>query len=166
MEKHILEDLVLLTDLRIDTTSTNIRELRSIINERVCNKTSADLTILLQSFGFKYGAPKDSDYVFDVRCLPNPYWEPSLRDLSGKDTEVIEFLQSHDEVIEMIDSISSFVKKWLPLFIKENRSYLSVSIGCTGGHHRSVHVTEYLSNRLNTFQDTHVSVRHRDLEIS
>ena len=166
MEKHILEDLVLLADLRIDTTATNVRELRSIINERVCKKTSADLTILLQSFGFKYGAPKDSDYVFDVRCLPNPYWEHSLRDLSGKDTEVIEFLQSHDDVIEMIDSISSFVKKWLPLFIKENRSYLSVSIGCTGGHHRSVHVTEYLSTRLDSFQDTHVSVRHRDLEIS
>jgi UPF0042 nucleotide-binding protein len=166
MEKDILEDLVLLTDLRIDTTSTNIRELRSIINERVCNKTSADLTILLQSFGFKYGAPKDSDYVFDVRCLPNPYWENSLRDLSGKDTEVIEFLQSHDDVIEMIDSISNFIKKWLPSFIKENRSYLSVSIGCTGGHHRSVHVAEYISNRLDTFEDTHVSVRHRDLEIS
>lgn len=164
MEKHILEDLVLLADLRIDTTSTNVRQLRSIINERVCKKTSADLTILLQSFGFKYGVPKDSDYVFDVRCLPNPYWEKSLRDLSGKDTEVIEYLQSHNDVIEMIDSLASFIEKWLPLFIKENRSYLSVSVGCTGGHHRSVHVTEYLSNRLHTFKDAHVSVRHRDLE--
>ncbi len=166
MEKQILEDLVLLADLRIDTTSTNVRQLRSIINERVCKKTSANLTILLQSFGFKYGVPKDSDYVFDVRCLPNPYWEKSLRDLSGKDIEVIEFLQSHNEVTQMIDSISAFIEKWLPLFIKENRSYLSVSIGCTGGHHRSVHVSEYISNRLKNFQDTHVSVRHRDLEAS
>jgi len=164
MEKHILEDLVLLADLRIDTTSTNVRELRSIITEQVCKKDSSELTILLQSFGFKYGVPKDSDYVFDVRCLPNPYWEKSLRDLSGKDAEVIEYLQSHDEVKQMIDSISNFIKTWLPLFTTENRSYLSVSIGCTGGHHRSVHVTEYLSNRFNDFNDTHVSVRHRDLE--
>lgn len=164
MEKHILEDLVLIADLRIDTTATNVRQLRSIINDRVCKKTSANLTILLQSFGFKYGVPKDSDYVFDVRCLPNPYWEKSLRELTGKDTEVIEFLQSHDEVTKMIDSIAEFIEKWLPLFIKENRSYLSVSIGCTGGHHRSVHVTEYLSNRFSNFKDTHISVRHRDLE--
>lgn len=164
MEKHLLEDLVLLADLRIDTTSTNVRELRSIITEQVCRKDSSELTILLQSFGFKYGVPKDSDYVFDVRCLPNPYWENSLRELSGKDTEVIKYLQSHEEVTEMIDSISSFIGKWLPLFAKENRSYLSVSIGCTGGHHRSVHVTEYLSDRFRNFKDTHVSIRHRDLE--
>ncbi len=138
MEKHILEDLVLLADLRIDTTSTNVRELRSIITEQVCKKISSELTILLQSFGFKYGVPNDSDYVFDVRCLPNPYWEKTLRELTGKNTEVIEFLQSHDEVKQMIDSISGFIEKWLPHFAKENRSYLSVSIGCTGGHHRSV----------------------------
>jgi Predicted P-loop-containing kinase len=165
MEKHILEDLVLLADLRIDTSSTNVRELRSIVTEQVCRKDSSELTILLQSFGFKYGVPNDSDYVFDVRCLPNPYWEKSLRELSGKDPEVIEYLQSHEEVKQMIESISSFMEKWVPLFAKENRSYLSVSIGCTGGHHRSVHVTEYLSDQLSKFKDTHVSLRHRDLEI-
>ncbi|MDH3607779.1 MAG: RNase adapter RapZ [Gammaproteobacteria bacterium] len=164
MEKHILEDLVLLADLRIDTTSTNVRELRSIITEQVCKKISSELTILLQSFGFKYGVPNDSDYVFDVRCLPNPYWEKTLRELTGKNTEVIEFLQSHDEVKQMIDSISGFIEKWLPHFAKENRSYLSVSIGCTGGHHRSVYVTEYLSKHFSDFKDTHVSIRHRDLE--
>lgn len=164
MEKHILEDLVLLADLRIDTTSTNVRELRAIITEQVCKKISAGLTILLQSFGFKYGVPNDSDYVFDVRCLPNPYWEKNLRELSGKDPDVIEYLQSYDEVKQMIDSIGSFIEKWLPLFARENRSYLSVSIGCTGGHHRSVHVTEYLSERLAGFKDTHISVRHRDLD--
>jgi len=164
MEKNILEDLVLLADLRIDTTSTNVRELRSIITEQVCKKDSSELTILLQSFGFKYGVPNNSDYVFDVRCLPNPYWENSLRELTGKESEVIEFLQSHDDVKKMIESISTFIEKWLPLFAKENRSYLSVSIGCTGGRHRSVHVTEYLSNRFSKFEDTHVSVRHRDLD--
>ncbi len=164
MEKHILEDLVLLADLRIDTTSTNVRELRAIITEQVCKKISSALTILLQSFGFKFGVPNDSDYVFDVRCLPNPYWEKSLRDLTGKDTEVIDFLQSHDEVTQMIRSISEFIEKWLPLFAKENRSYLSVSIGCTGGHHRSVHITESLAKHFEDFKDTHISVRHRDLE--
>jgi UPF0042 nucleotide-binding protein len=165
MEKHILEDLVLLADLRIDTTSTNVRELRTIITEQVCKKISSELTILLQSFGFKYGVPNDSDYVFDVRCLPNPYWEKNLRELSGKDPDVIEYLQSYDEVKEMIDSIESFIEKWLPLFARDNRSYLSVSIGCTGGHHRSVHVAEYLSERLGGFNDTHISVRHRDLDV-
>ena len=164
MEKRILEDLVLLADLRIDTTSTNVRELRAIITEQVCKKTSSALTILLQSFGFKFGIPNDSDYVFDVRCLPNPYWEKSLRNLTGKDTEVINFLQSHDEVKQMIRSISEFIEKWLPLFAKENRSYLSVSIGCTGGHHRSVHITEFLAQHFENFNDTHISVRHRDLE--
>lgn len=165
MEKHILEDLVLLADLRIDTSSTNVRELRTIITEQVCKKISAGLTILLQSFGFKYGVPNDSDYVFDVRCLPNPYWEKNLRELSGRDPDVIEYLQSYEEVKQMIDSIGSFIEKWLPLFARENRSYLSVSIGCTGGHHRSVHVTEYLSERLGGFKDTHISVRHRDLDV-
>ncbi len=164
MEKHILEDLVLLADLRIDTTSTNVRELRAIITDQVCKKVFSNLTILLQSFGFKYGVPNDSDYVFDVRCLPNPYWEKSLRELTGTDIDVINFLQSHDEVKEMIDSIAKFVKKWLPLFIKENRSYLSVSIGCTGGQHRSVHITEFLAKRLDNINDTHVSIRHRNLE--
>ncbi|MEM7400742.1 MAG: RNase adapter RapZ [Pseudomonadota bacterium] len=164
MEKHILEDLVLLADLRIDTTSTNVRELRAIITEQVCKKVFSNLTILLQSFGFKYGVPNDSDYVFDVRCLPNPYWEKSLRELTGTDIDVINFLQSHDEVKEMIDSIAKFVERWLPLFIKENRSYLSVSIGCTGGQHRSVHITEFLAKRLENINDTHVSIRHRNLE--
>jgi len=166
MEKHILEDLVLLADLRIDTTSTNVRELRSIITEQVCKKDSSQLTILLQSFGFKYGVPNDSDYVFDVRCLPNPYWEKSLRELSGKDPEVIEYLQSHDDVIQMIKSISEYLRKWIPSFVKENRSYLSVSIGCTGGHHRSVHVAENLSERLSDLKDTHISLRHRDLDVN
>jgi len=164
MEKHLLEDLVLLADLRIDTTSTNVRELRAIITEQVCNKISAELTILLQSFGFKHGVPNDSDYVFDVRCLPNPYWEKSLRELTGQDKEVVEYLQSHDEVKQMIDSIASFIEKWLPLFIKENRSYLSVSIGCTGGQHRSVHIAEYLAKRFKDIDDTHASIRHRNLE--
>jgi len=165
MEKQILGEVTLLADLRIDTTSTNVRQLRSIITEQVCRKKSTKLTILLQSFGFKYGVPNDSDYVFDVRCLPNPYWEQHLRKLTGHDSEVIDYLQSHDEVKQMIASISDFIGHWLPHFVRENRSYLSVSIGCTGGQHRSVHIAEYLATRFRKFEDKHVSVRHRDLEL-
>ncbi len=165
MEKQILGEVTLLADLRIDTTATNVRQLRSIITAQVCGKKSTKLTILLQSFGFKYGVPNDSDYVFDVRCLPNPYWEQHLRKLTGHDPEVIEYLQSHPEVKQMIDSISSFIEHWLPQFVRENRSYLSVSIGCTGGQHRSVHIAEYLADRFMKFDDKHVSVRHRDLEL-
>ena len=164
MEKQILGEVTLLADLRIDTTSTNVRQLRAIITDQVCGKKSTKLTILLQSFGFKHGVPNDSDYVFDVRCLPNPYWEQHLRKLTGHDHEVIEYLQSHAEVNTMIDSIGDFIEHWLPYFVSENRSYLSVSIGCTGGQHRSVHIAEFLADRFKKFKDKHVSVRHRDIE--
>ena len=165
MEKQILGEVTLLADLRIDTTATNVRQLRSIITAQVCGKKSTKLTILLQSFGFKYGVPNDSDYVFDVRCLPNPYWEQHLRKLTGHDPQVIDYLQSHAEVNQMIESINSFIENWLPHFVRENRSYLSVSIGCTGGQHRSIHIAEYLADRFRKFDDIHVSVRHRDLEL-
>ncbi len=165
MEKSILEDVVLLADLRIDTSATNVRELRAIINEQVCRKKSSKLTILIQSFGFKHGVPNDSDYVFDVRCLPNPYWEQSLRSLTGKDPEVIEYLQSHHEVKQMITTIGDFIEQWLPYFVRENRSYLTVSMGCTGGQHRSVHIAEFTSERFKSFDEIDVSVRHRDLKL-
>jgi len=164
MEKKILGEVTLLADLRIDTTSTNVRQLRSIITDQVCGKISSKLTILLQSFGFKHGVPNDSNYVFDVRCLPNPYREQHLRKLTGCDPEVIEYLQSHTEVKQMIDAISGFIEQWLPLFIQENHSYLSVSIGCTGGQHRSVHIAEYVANRFQSFEGKQISIRHRDLE--
>ena len=125
-EKKILGEVTLLADLRVDTTSTNVRQLRTIITKQVCGKKSTKITILLQSFGFKYGVPNDSDYVFDVRCLPNPYWEHRLRKLTGHDAEVIDYLQSHAEVTQMIDSIGIFIEQWLPLFIQENRSYFSI----------------------------------------
>ena len=100
-----------------------------------------------------------------MRCLPNPYWEQHLRKLNGHDDEVIDYLQSHDEVKQMIDSIGSFIENWLPHFTRENRSYLSVSIGCTGGQHRSVHIAECLADRFRTIEGKDVSVRHRDLEL-
>lgn len=164
MEKEILTEVILLADLRIDTTATNVRQLRKIINEQVCRNNSSGLTVLLQSFGFKYGVPYDSDYVFDVRCLPNPFWEQHLRKLTGHDPAVIDYLQSHDEVKQMLDAIGNFIEMWLPSFAQENRSYLTVSIGCTGGQHRSVHIAEYLAKRFSNFGDKNILVRHRDLE--
>jgi len=164
-EKKILADVIMLADFRIDTTTSNVRQLRKIITEQVCRKSTSGLTILLQSFGFKYGVPNDSDYVFDVRCLPNPFWEPALRKLTGNDSAVIDYLQSHDDVKQMLDAIGNFIEMWLPSFEEENRSYLSVSIGCTGGQHRSVHIAEFLAKRFRNFDNKNVSVRHRDLEV-
>ena len=164
-EKQILEEVILLAALRIDTTSTNVRQLRFLISEHVNTENTSNLTILLQSFGYKYGVPNDSDYVFDVRCLPNPYWEQKLRKLTGHDQNVIDYLQSHEEVKQMINSIRNFVEQWLPHFEKENRSYLSISIGCTGGQHRSVHIAEVLADIFQKFETNSVSVRHRDLEL-
>ncbi len=163
-EKQILSEVVLLADICIDTTLTNVRQLRSVITDRVCKNRSATLTLLLQSFGFKYSVPNDSNYVFDVRFLPNPYWEQHLRSLSGNHPEVIDYLQSHEEVRQMIISIGDFIEYWAPYFSRESRNYLSVSIGCTGGQHRSVHITEFLADRFRKSADKHVLVRHRDLK--
>ena len=163
-EKQILAEVVLLADICIDTTLTNVRQLRSVITDRICRNKSATLTLLLQSFGFKFCVPNDSNYVFDVRFLPNPYWEPHLRCLTGNHPEVVDYLQSHDEVKQMIISIGDFIEYWTPCFSRESRNYLSVSIGCTGGQHRSVHITEFLADRFRKSADKHVLVRHRDLK--
>lgn len=163
-EKQILEEVILLADICIDTTFTNVRQLRSIITDQVCRNKSATLTLLLQSFGFKYSAPNDSNYVFDVRFLPNPYWEQHLRSLTGYHPQVIDYLQSYEEVKQMISSIGDFIEYWIPHFSRESRNYLSVSIGCTGGQHRSVHIVEFLADRFRKSTDKHVLVRHRDLK--
>lgn len=163
-EKQILAEVILLADICIDTTFTNVRQLRSIITEQVCRNRLATLTLLLQSFGFKYSVPNDSNYVFDVRLLPNPYWEQHLRNLSGYHPEVIDYLQSHEEVKQMISSIGDFIEYWIPHFSRESRNYLCMSIGCTGGQHRSVHIVEFLADRFRKSADIHVLVKHRDLK--
>jgi len=164
LEKNLLSDIALHSDLRIDTSSTSVRELRDVVYAQVCEKDHAKLMLLLQSFAFKHGVPYDSDYVFDVRCLPNPYWEPSLRQLTGRDPAVIQFLESNSDAQRMIHSIGSFLENWLPRFREDRRSYVSVSIGCTGGHHRSVYIAEQLAVRLRIHPDTQISIRHRELK--
>lgn len=164
IENSLLAPIAHDADLTLDTTKTNIHQFRSIIKERLLvQETEAGISLLFQSFGFKHGSPTDSDFVFDVRCLPNPHWEPSLRPLTGQDPGVIEFLQSYEIVDRMFQQIADFIENWVPEFEAQNRYYLTVSIGCTGGQHRSVYLSEILSAH---FKDKlkNVSLRHRELE--
>ncbi len=162
IERNLLKDVATAADLYIDTTYTNIHELRSYIKERVVRREHDRLSLLFQSFGFKNGAPADSDFVFDVRCLPNPHWEPHLRPLTGQDPEVIAFLQEQEDVQSMLDYIKNYLNFVIPKFKQQNRYYLTVSIGCTGGQHRSVFIAETLHDELRE-SHKHVSVRHREL---
>ena len=162
VERNLLRDVATAADLYIDTTYTNIHELRSYIKERVVRRDKTNMSLLFQSFGFKNGAPADSDFVFDVRCLPNPHWEPNLRALTGQDPEVIAFLQEQEDVQLMLEHIKNYLNFVIPKFKAQNRYYLTVSIGCTGGQHRSVFMAETLHD---DFRDEHdnVSVHHREM---
>ncbi len=121
----------------------------------------ARLTLLFESFGFKHGIPLDADFVFDVRCLPNPYYDPELRPLTGRDQPVADFLENSPSTQDMLADIGGFIERWLPRFIADNRSYVTVAIGCTGGQHRSVYISEKLSRMFQSQQQ--VLLRHREL---
>lgn len=162
VERSLLKDVATAADLYIDTTYTNIHQLRDYIKERVVKRSRTKLSLLFQSFGFKNGAPSDSDFVFDVRCLPNPHWEQNLRSLTGQDPEVVAFLQEQEDVQLMLDHIKTFLDFAIPKFVKQNRYYLTVSIGCTGGQHRSVYITEMLHDNFRSELEN-VSLRHREL---
>lgn len=165
-ERSMLSIIESHADLKIDTSETNVHQLRALLKSRLPHKNRTSLSLSFQSFGYKHGVPLDSDYIFDVRCLPNPYWTSELRGLTGQDTEVIKFLESYTSVNEMFDSIRIFLERWIPCFKAENRSYLSVSIGCTGGQHRSVYMTERISKHFSQLIDVNISIRHRELEQS
>lgn len=137
-------------------------ELRDMVKQRIIGRREQELALLFQSFGFKHGVPVDSDYVMDVRCLPNPYWDPQLRKYTGMDRPVIDFLGSDEMTNRMIDDLTRFLESWLPQFSKSNRSYMTISIGCTGGQHRSVFVCEQLS-RYFSRQYNRVQTRHTEL---
>lgn len=162
LEKSQLNPLSSNATLRVDTTFTTPHQLRQQILDFANSSNSDRLTLLFRSFGFKHGTPLDADYVFDIRCLPNPYWQTELRQYSGLDEPVIEFLEKQTEVHEMFDSICAFLEKWLPSFIQENRSYLTIAIGCTGGQHRSVYLTDRLASYFSD-KGIHTQVRHREL---
>lgn len=144
---------------RIDTSDMHPNTLRTWVKDFIQAEAGGGLTLMFQSFGFKYGIPMDADLVFDVRCLPNPHYDPRLRPLTGRDQPVIEFLEKIPEVGRMGEDIRRFVANWLPSYMRDNRSYLTVAIGCTGGQHRSVYLAEWLAKR---FQGSaQVLVRHR-----
>ncbi|HKY70255.1 MAG TPA: RNase adapter RapZ [Gammaproteobacteria bacterium] len=161
-ERTLLRPISNMADLTIDTTKLSQHQLCAMIRERVGERNTGGMQVLFQSFGFKNGIPADADYVFDVRCLPNPYWEPNLRKLTGLDKEVITFLENQKAVQTMIEDISIYLSHWIPHFAHDNRSYLTIAIGCTGGQHRSVYVSEALL-KIATQLNYHVQIRHRDL---
>jgi len=146
----------------IDTTNTTPHELRGLVRDFAGSGSSKGPLFLIESFGFKHGSPREADFLFDVRCLPNPYWQESLRPLTGLDEPVKDFLGDKKIVNEMIEEIFNFLGKWLPGFASENRSYITVAIGCTGGQHRSVYVCEKLY-KLFSDDGIDVQVRHREL---
>ena len=150
-------------DIKIDTSSTDIYELSSQIKNRVCGSEKQNLSLIFQSFGFKHGTPRDSDYIFDVRCLPNPYWIPELRGHTGLEPNVSKWLSEQKLVQDMEESLTTFIKNWIPHIIASQRAYLTISIGCTGGHHRSVYLTEKLGEYFGeTYKDS-IIIQHREL---
>lgn len=160
-EARLLAPVADLADLKLDTSSLPLQELRSQIRQRLI-RTSDGIALQFQSFGFKHGVPRDADLVFDVRCLPNPYWDPTLRMYTGKDQPIQDFLQSEPSVTEMLDDIRQFLQRWLPRYEANQRSYLTVAIGCTGGQHRSVFLAEQLHQYFDA-KHGNVQIRHRDM---
>ena len=161
-ESDLLEHISLLASLTIDTSSMSLQTLRQTVKEQFLGNQSSATALLFQSFGFKHGVPVDADIVYDVRCLPNPYWDASLRSLTGLDKPVADFLGANAEVTEMLADISHFLVKWLPNFEANNRSYITIAVGCTGGQHRSVYLCERLSQAF-AEKLANVQVRHREL---
>jgi UPF0042 nucleotide-binding protein len=150
-------------DLILDTSRMSIYQLADAIRERIDRRKIHSLSVLIESFGFKNGIPADADFVFDLRCLPNPYWTVKLRGLNGRDREVSDFLEAQPAVVAMYDDILAFLQRWIPEYVKVHRGYLTVAIGCTGGQHRSVFMADKLAGALRTIHDP-VLVRHNELE--
>lgn len=149
-------------DVVIDTSTLNLHQLREIIRHALVDTESTGPALQFQSFGFKHGNPSNTDFTFDVRCLPNPYWQPNLRALTGLDEPIVKFLQEHESVERMYIDIKEFLTRWLPVFGKESRAYLTISIGCTGGRHRSVYIADKLARHFATIS-SNVSIRHREI---
>lgn len=167
-ERELLSELAE-TAHNIDTSHIKAHTLRSWIQDLLKDERPG-LTILFESFGFKHGVPRDADLVFDVRCLPNPHYDPQLRPLTGNDPEVANFLREHSDVQAMGDDIRRFIETWLPKYQADRRSYLTIAIGCTGGQHRSVYLSnclfDYFEKRVQTSGggELHLLKRHRELE--
>jgi UPF0042 nucleotide-binding protein len=161
-ERRILEPIVHAADLVVDTSHMGVHALREQIHHRVERRQQLRLSLQFESFGFKHGIPGDADFVFDARSLPNPFWEAGLRELDGRDQPVIDFLQQHTNVQKYIEDIAQFIDPRLQEFAANNRRYLTVAVGCTGGQHRSVYIAEQLAQRF-AGRQADVRVRHSSL---
>jgi len=161
-ERTLLEPIAQRADLFIDTSQTNIHQLRDLVLSRLARENRSRLSLMFESFGYKHGIPRDADFVFDARCLPNPHWQPELRPLSGRDSAVAQYLESDPQVATMHQQLCSFLEQWIPAFEAGNRSYLTIAIGCTGGQHRSVYLIERLARHFQPHYPN-VVIRHREL---
>lgn len=160
-ESSLLTHLADIADLKVDTTNLSQHELTRLTNSLLIKGDNREIVLLFRSFAFRHGVPVDADFVFDVRCLPNPHWNAELAQLSGRDKEVQEFFQSHDIVTEMQQQIITFLTRWLKEFEEHKRAYVTVAVGCTGGRHRSVYMTEQLAEAFRT-KYSNVLTRHRE----
>lgn len=162
LERKRLAPLSAMADLHIDTSDKSIHQLAEVVRERILGKKEGPLILIFESFGFKAGLPKDADYVFDVRFLPNPHWVPELKPLTGLDQAVQDFFAGEADVLRLIIQLEGLLESWLPQLERNNRAYVTVAIGCTGGQHRSVFVAEQLAERFIRKGHT-VKSRHRDI---
>lgn len=164
MEKTLLAGISNLADLNLDTTLMRGSELVEVVRDQIALQRNPGIAVLFRSFGYKFGVPVDADLVFDIRCLPNPYWVEDLRALSGADQAVIDYLTAQPEVDEMFDDIRRFLERWIPRFEADNRAYMNIAIGCTGGRHRSVFMAERLKAHFSGRFGS-VLVRHRETAV-
>ncbi len=158
-ERRLLEPIAYAADVIIDTSRMGVHELRQVVRLRVEQRAVGRLSITFESFGFKHGIPGDADFVFDARSLPNPYWEPTLRSLTGHDPAVIQYLESHGSVARLVDDIDRFIEARVPEYQASSRGYLTVAVGCTGGQHRSVYIVDRLAARF-AARHAQVAARH------
>ena len=163
LDMQLLEPIAAIANRNIDTSNMSLHQLRDLIKKQIVPETSGGMAVLFQSFAFKRGVPVDADFVFDVRCLPNPYWKKELRQYNGGDLPVIEFLDSQTEVAAMLADLNGFLSRWIPRYAATNRSYLTIAVGCTGGQHRSVYMCNQLSQQF-AKQFANIQVQHRELE--
>lgn len=162
LERQLLAPIADLADEPLDTTSMNLHELRDAIHRRLPEAVRGKLAVLFLSFGFKNGVPNGCDFLFDVRCLPNPHWDRTLKPLSGRDDAVAAWLDGQDAAQRMLADIRGFLENWLPLFRSQDRAYVTVGVGCTGGQHRSVYLVERLADHFRRHFDP-VIVKHKEL---
>ena len=162
LERGLLDPLATRADIRIDTTRTNVHEFRAMIRELITKRPAGGLALQFQSFGFKHGVPSDADFVFDVRCLPNPYWDALLRDLSGRDRPVRDYLDGAPMVQRLAADVGRFLETWVEQFEEVNRTYLTIAFGCTGGRHRSVYMAERMAREF-AARGKRAAISHRDL---